>query len=415
MVDKWILAGFFLILPFQWALFSGAAIDIPLARVFALGIILWWLAQGLLYKKISLPKPEPLFFLSTFLCWAAASVWWSLDQGATLRKAIFLLNFIPLFFIFITCLKAVEAKEKVIKAAILGAFGAAALGILQFFSQFIFSVEQIFRLELGILPWFLGSNFGEAVSSYPSLLVNVGGKTLLRASGAFPDPHMFSYYLLLLLPLSYYVAQKEKGFFWKLAPAVLLLGILLSFSRSAYAALFLGAVLLIPTALKNRHIWPPKFLLAAALLTLIFLQSPLLGRSVSSFSLSDGSVQERLRLWQEAGSIFAEHPVVGVGLGSYPLFVKPTASPREPIYVHNLYLDIVVELGIVGLVAFLGFLWSVIPRKKIPKDFMYQRALQFTILLFLAQSLFETPLFSVQVLPLFIFVTSLLYVQKTNH
>jgi O-antigen ligase len=414
MGDKWILAGFFLVLPFQWALFSGASIDVPLARVFSLGIILLWLTQGLLQRKIFVPVPKTLFFLSTFLLWAITSALWSLDVASTVRKAIFLLNFAPLFFVFADWLREEKVRDITIKTAVLGAFGAAIVGTLQFFSQFLFSVERVFAAEVRLLPWFLGSNFGEVVSSYPSLLVNVGGKTLVRASGFFPDPHMFSYYLLLLLPLSWYIARNEKKLLWKFIPPVLLLGIFLSFSRSAYVALFFGVLLLVTPVLKNKQLWRPRFLLLATVLFAIFLQSPLLGRSLSSFSATDGSTQERLRLWQGAGQAFVDYPVAGVGLGSYPLFVKPTATPREPIYVHNLYLDIVVELGMVGIAAFLGFLWSVVPTKKMRQASFYQKTLQFTLILFLIQSLFETPLFSVQVLPLFIFVTSLLYVQKTT-
>jgi O-antigen ligase len=412
MADKWFLIFFFATLPCQWALFSGATVDVPLVRVMAIGIVLYWFAKSLFCRHVVLPRPLTLFFFMSFLIWAATSLWWTLDMAATVRKVIFLVNFFFLFFVFIDWLQPKRVRESVIQATLIGGFVAALVGIVQFLSQFLFSVEQIFRFQLKILPFFLGTHFGEAVSKYPSLLVNIGGETFMRATGFFPDPHMFSYYLLLLLPLAWYWAKKEQHFFWQLVPVALLFGTLLSFSRSAYAALFCGVGIAVIIALKKSQVWQPKILFIGTMVILILTQSPAFSRALSSFSTSDGSVQERLRLWQEAGSTFLDHPVAGVGLGSYPIFVKPTAAPREPIYVHSLYLDIVVELGLVGLITFLGFLGSVLPFKKKTENPLYQSVLQYTIILFLVQSLFETPLFSVHVLPLFILITSLLYVQK---
>nr|MBP9697908.1 hypothetical protein [Candidatus Moranbacteria bacterium] len=76
---------------------------------------------------------------------------------------------------------------------------------------------------------------------------------------------------------------------------------------------------------------------------------------------------------------------------------------REPIYAHNLFLDIAVEVGFIGLFFFLGmlvlssarlFLWW-----KIKKDDWLALSLLTALVIFLAHAFFETPLFSVHVLP----------------
>lgn len=147
------------------------------------------------------------------------------------------------------------------------------------------------------------------------------------------------------------------------------------------------------------------FCLGGALLSL----SPVGSRLVSSFSPADGSNSERLRLWQEALSHIAERPLFGTGLGNYPLLVKPSAGYREPIYVHNLFLDIAVETGLVGLFLFLGFLFSgflsaVRKWRKTGNIFYFSLVLALTI--FSTHALFETPLFSVHVLPAFLLVVA---------
>lgn len=139
----------------------------------------------------------------------------------------------------------------------------------------------------------------------------------------------------------------------------------------------------------------------------LILLSPVGTRLFSSFSQSDGSNIERLRLWQEAVVFIAEHPIFGTGLGNYPLFVKPSASYREPIYAHNLYLDIAAESGIVGLFFFSGFLffgifsaWKSWRREQS----IFWLAIFSALIIFSVHAFFETPLFSVHILPLLLFL-----------
>lgn len=94
---------------------------------------------------------------------------------------------------------------------------------------------------------------------------------------------------------------------------------------------------------------------------------------VSSTSEPDRSVQDRYALWQTAGKIWATHPATGVGLKNFPEFrdsyapmslssgsdvASPTLSyRREPLLsAHNMYLLVLSEQGLIGIVAFLVLL-----------------------------------------------------------
>jgi putative inorganic carbon (hco3(-)) transporter len=154
----------------------------------------------------------------------------------------------------------------------------------------------------------------------------------------------------------------------------------------------------------------------AVTLTVAIVMSPIATRFTSSFSSQDGSVSERSRLWKEAVTNIEDHPLTGVGIGNYPLRVKPSASPREPIYVHNLYLDIAVELGLIGLGLFLFFVFSCLPKFSFPNETIlsYRLALFLSLSIFLAHSFFEYPLFSVHILPLLLSILALLYEDKRH-
>jgi hypothetical protein len=93
----------------------------------------------------------------------------------------------------------------------------------------------------------------------------------------------------------------------------------------------------------------------------------------SSGSAPDQSVEDRYVLWHTATAIWADHPVLGVGLKDFAGYRDSYASValsagsdvgdpstgigREPLLSpHNQYLQVVSEQGVVGLLAFGGLL-----------------------------------------------------------
>lgn len=70
------------------------------------------------------------------------------------------------------------------------------------------------------------------------------------------------------------------------------------------------------------------------------------------------SVEHRQWFREAAMSMFKEHPLMGVGFGNYGYLYnqyRPQGTPALDIYVraHNQYLEILAELGIVGLTSLL--------------------------------------------------------------
>lgn len=400
MVAKYALPLFYFLLPFQWALFSSGTHDIALLRVLAAALFIAWVLSAVKRKRFELLRPLPLFFLTGFLALAGLSVYLATHTDAALSKWIFWLNFFPLLLVLYDDLGSAETMKRVLKALVWGAMLSAALGCLQFLSQFVLGVERAYTLWTAPLPFFLGQNFADSVLEYPSFLVNLGGVTVLRASAFFPDPHIYAYFLGMTLPVALLLALEERKKRWVGASVLLLVTLLLTFSRSAYVALLCLAILGFGWGLRRAYyrISPRTILIVGGIIVLLVL-SPVSARFFSSFSETDSSVAERARLATEALGHVTERPWLGVGLGNYPFFVKPTASPREPIYVHDMYLDMTVEMGFLGLFFFLGL---VIVSSRGPAKSWEETAALGALSFFLIQSLFENPLFSVQILPLFL-------------
>src|SRR5258708_28201206 len=78
-------------------------------------------------------------------------------------------------------------------------------------------------------------------------------------------------------------------------------------------------------------------------------------------TMSQGSLdlQERFAVWVKTPAILREFPLFGVGLGAWPeVFFRFQPAPRsELLYnaAHNDYLELVVDIGLVGI-ALLGWL-----------------------------------------------------------
>jgi putative inorganic carbon (hco3(-)) transporter len=200
----------------------------------------------------------------------------------------------------------------------------------------------------------------------------------LRASGPLGEPNFYALTMSMLLPLAAYLAYTARSRLRQLAAlaAVGLIGagVVLSLSRGAAVAFFIGvAVLSVFGVLPRRTL---VFLVVSGLVLLAAVPSyrqrlselDLTGGTGGSTygQAADASVVGRYSELIAASRVFADHPVVGVGLGQfgvhYPQYSRDLGisvheGPRD---AHNLYLGLGADVGVVGLVAFLGIVITLI-------------------------------------------------------
>ncbi len=345
-----------------------------------------------------------LFINAFSLLWASNTDW-----GA--RKLLFLLSIFPIYFIASALLKNKDRAEKAVNFLVWGAGLAAIAGLVQFSSQCIWGLDNLLKFWAdSVSPVFLGQAFSQAVLAYPSWLVNLGGETIFRAISTFPDPHMFSMYLGLTLPLAlglYFLAKKKIYLILSLA---IFLADLLTFSRGGYIGLAAGLLFFLPVIIKNKKLNPKKILIGFTLAVVFFafiFKSPIGSRFLTSFNAKEGSNIGRIETWKEAVGIIENNPL-GVGLGNYALERKATAGYREPIYAHNLYLDIAAETGIFNAIIWIALAVFSMKNfiKKSENNILWLGGAA-SLVIFSAHSFFETALFSVQALPLLLIIIAL--------
>ena len=136
--------------------------------------------------------------------------------------------------------------------------------------------------------------------------------------------------------------------------------LLLMQSRSALLALFF--VLLLLTGLRWRQMRPPLFVLGLGACA-AFLLLPNAARLLfvsSNGAVTGSELDQRTEIWTRAWYIIQDFPFTGIGIGSfqqvtdplYPFVLNAVSIP----HAHNLFLQVAVDLGIPGLIAWLGIL-----------------------------------------------------------
>ncbi|MFU8830605.1 MAG: O-antigen ligase family protein [Wenzhouxiangella sp.] len=150
------------------------------------------------------------------------------------------------------------------------------------------------------------------------------------------------------------------GWKWRavyaLAAVLTSIGVVLSYSRTAYIAILAGlAIILLLSKLRLKLLLPGL----ALLLVLPVLMPPAAMERFESISIEeevrDESTDSRFVFWEEAVHHFRENPLVGIGFHN---FHHAEFSSRQ-MDVHNFFLRELVEKGVLGAVILLGLIWSV--------------------------------------------------------
>lgn len=252
----------------------------------------------------------------------------------------------------------------------------ACLAILQFYNQG----------SLGGIFYLLGER--TFTSATPGIAnASLDGALLLRPYGTLPHPNVLAGYLLtgmlLLLATANNQQSTKSKFFIIFTLVVSCVGFLLTMSRSAITA---GVLLLIGKFIFSRiffHVRTrmanitlsqivrtenmlPKLIILVLLGILTTLVIYIVTPRFLAFSFTEEAIVQRLALTHAAWEMIKDSPLVGVGLQNFisnlPYYQHALRLPLLLQPVHNIYLLIAAETGIVGLTLFLFFIYRTVAR-----------------------------------------------------
>jgi len=235
-----------------------------------------------------------------------------------------------------------------------GKFNLAGLGMMTVLVGLVLAILSGYPLQP--LYRFKGTVFAAALA----LAVVSAGASAGRASGTMGDPNEWATLVLLLTPAligglvddDHWIARPLRMGILLLAP----LAILLSLSRTALVVGALTAPVSLYLLRERRQelavclavavVGTP---LAVDLDYVLFRLRMLVANLQGSAVVQDVSLDERTVLFHQGMQLFSDHWLVGVGPGNGPRASGYTSLTGRLRPVHNSYLEIASEQGIIGL------------------------------------------------------------------
>ncbi|UNC93591.1 O-antigen ligase family protein [Candidatus Contubernalis alkaliaceticus] len=320
---------------------GGRTLTAPLMALLGFFLIL----DIIVSEKLVIPKPL-VFLLMLFFSWSYLSVTWAETFS---RWHVLRLAEVSIFFL---------------------AF------------QYICSNDRKFRII--ILVIFLAGALFSCYGLYKALLLQDFGRQVLVDS---QNPNNFSRSLtlsLLAAPLLWdWLKNTWTRSFLLLGSMVIVTMIFLTGSKGAWIALLITFITFtVFISLKQKKINSRLLMTAVLLFTLIFfvilMGGELFARFEAFVRFTDlmeegiGTATGRTEIWSAGFKLIQDNFLFGVGLNNFAYWVG-----REP---HSIYISILAEQGVIGLIIFLLFMGIIIwDLLKFSKDIRAQTALLFTL------------------------------------
>lgn len=286
-------------------------------------------------KKSKVFIPVALFILSILLSLLRAKV-------VDYVQLYYQFSVIFLFFIVISMARDPVIINRIIFTMVLSTFLVSVAAIIQFILQ-----EN---------PVLFSTLFGNTSGSI------LYGDGFYRSIGTFTQPNALGGFLLLGLPFCLFYFQHPAGMKYRVIPAAMLFLVLLALfsTLSRSAILGFGVVIFFSLFLGGR--WKLKLgVTGLVILLMLFLFFPTLINTIQTrFStMLSGEFDShivRLVLYQSAIKMFESSPVFGIGLGNFIV----SQDILEVKGAHNVFLNILAELGLLGLTSFLAIQFFVL-------------------------------------------------------
>lgn len=274
-----------------------------------------------------------LVFAGITILYAVTSV----TPTNSIKAAAVILSYLALYFVVINTV----TDKKTLYWLVLTLIASASLE----------SLYGIYQYKIGVVPT-------EEGWTDPTLFPDL----TTRVFGNLDNPNILAQYLEFMMPLAFGLFWTVKSYAKKAvflgAMALMVLCLIFTFSRGGWIAFALSIVVF--GILKDRRVLLLGILFG--LVSVFFLPHSIIERLQSVGSLSDTSNAYRTFIWASTLNMIKDFWYSGVGLG-----VNAFEKMYNAIYIsegvyafhsHNLYLEILAETGILGMLAFLGVVFS---------------------------------------------------------
>lgn len=218
------------------------------------------------------------------------------------------------------------------------------------------TVESIYAIAL----YFMGSGYSSDAWVDSEMFTSIAR----RAVGTLDNPNMLAEYLILIIPIavSMLIGRGEGLRRFQSFVCIGIIGatLILTWSRGAWLAVMIAAVIYL-LMWHHRSIWLIFGGILALPIAMTVLPSSIVSRFTSIGNMADSSTSYRVYIWRATVNMISDNAWSGIGIGEgawdrvYPMYsyIGVEAAPHS----HNLYLQIWLEIGAIGLIVFAVFIF----------------------------------------------------------
>ncbi len=326
--------AFFIVLTFPAHLPGSLGVGATLAKPVGALIVLTW-AAAVLTRRAALPllPPEQPFLFSAIvglLALGGVSMLWAADSGATRTVVERLLLNAALLLVTYTAASTRAGFRTIVHGYLVASVVTS-----------VYSIASGHYIASGRLAGLFDPNYF-AAELIPAIMI---AGFMFVTTGSAPARWLFA--AVAGIDLVAFALTQSRGGIVGFAAALVMAIVVAGRARPRIVALVL--------------------VLVAAGLGYYFGYKPAHVFQGGSRAGAAGTTSGRLDEWQVALKIFDGHPVAGVGLGNYQV-VEPSYATQtinlsvvrqivtDRLVVHNTYLQMAAELGLVGLCLLLAML-----------------------------------------------------------
>ena len=292
---------------------------------------------GLILNKDRAYTITPMSFLITmFIALAAFASLASFNRGKSIQ--IFALYGVFAFFYFII-VNTIKTKNQWYNMVAIFALSGLVVGL--------YGIYQNFFVEATALSSWVDKEMFEDIG--------------MRVYSTFDNPNVLGQYLVLAIPVVFALCISAKNItariVFLLTTAVMLACLVFTWSRAAWVGIVLALGFFV--VMKDRR-WA-SICIVALLILPFFLPESILSRITSIGNMKDSSTAYRVSVWIASLRMAKDYWLGGIGLGSgaferiYQNYALNGAG--FALHSHNFYIQLVVEMGILGLIVFLAIIF----------------------------------------------------------
>ena len=285
-------------------------------------------------KTVNLSRVFPLILI--YLIFAVFATLTSPKLNSSLFVLLVYVVFI-LAYIMIMNTLTTKAKWK----------SALSVFLISVFFISLYGIYQNFFMDSTTLSWVDQEMFGEIST---------------RVYATFDNPNVLGQYFIITIPLIFALFFLSEGMGQKLGWGAILatsfLCLIYTWSRGAWVGVMLGIMAFL--LLRDRR-WIALGILAIAVMPFVLPES-IMQRLLSIGNLGDSSTAYRVSVWIASARMAMDFWALGVGFGSeafasiYSVYALNGAN--FALHAHNFYLQLIADVGIVGLISYILIVMS---------------------------------------------------------